>query len=440
MREWHVASGAVLARRAPPCLRAPLQIVCAAPLGDLDEDSASRLWPPVNAGAPFEEYARDEMGGGDEVDEAAVSALILHRAELRQQRSYEAADAILERLRDEYGVSVNDYKRTWRSERGAAHADEYGGGGGLREYARDYRDRDAEVDEGRVLALLSERSELRRERDYAGADAIREELRSMGVEVYDREMMWRVERPERRRRRSVSRVGWDDDGRFVRDPDDDAEVNAELVQSLIAERAELRAAREYQEADKIRERLRELNVYVSDRERWWRVDAAALTRRSRQRPDELPNGHDYERVDGDEAELSEEQLQEIHAILSERLTAKLERNFERADELLEKLGAIGVQVNDGRKAWRADGGGFEARPYVRAGGGGEVDAEFVAAALAERAAARKVRDYARADALALQLAQRGIHIDDVHRTWEVMGAGSDTIHYGIFRTPTTGLA
>ena len=72
-----------------------------------------------------------------------------------------------------------------------------GGGGGGRGYRSDMYERDptdtAAVDVDRVEQLLAERSDLRRSRDFDGADAIRDELKgSYGVTVIDREMLWFV--------------------------------------------------------------------------------------------------------------------------------------------------------------------------------------------------------------------------------------------------------
>lgn len=358
-----------------------------------------------------------------QVDEEAVAGLLEERNELRSSRDYAGADAILEELRMAYSVSVSDDKRTWR----VFDPDEPQRSS--EQYERHATDR-APIDEELVYELLEERSELRRNRDFAGADSIREELRAMGVEIYDRDHMWRVEKSLRQS--SVQGgfdSGWDDDGGYTRDPSDTAECNVELVQALIAERAELRSAREFDEADTVREKLRAMHVFVSDRDRWWRVDTAAIERAKRQRPDELPDGHDYSRVDDDAVALDDEQVSTINRLISLRLTAKLDRQFDRADELLEELRELGVQVNDGRKAWRADGGGFEPRPYRRVGGV-HGDEQRVADLVQQRADARKVRNYAIADEIAISLSNLGVSVDDIHRTWEVTGSAGGYVRTG----------
>ena len=51
-------------------------------------------------------------------------------------------------------------------------------------------------------------------------------------------------------------------------------------------------------------------------------------------------------------------VDEIDALLAERLQCKFRRDFQRADALQEELFSMGVRVHDGLKLWRDDGGGF----------------------------------------------------------------------------------
>ena len=53
-------------------------------------------------------------------------------------------------------------------------------------------DMKAPVDEAKVQELITKRQEIQRSRDYEKADAIRDELRAMGVDVFDKQNEWRV--------------------------------------------------------------------------------------------------------------------------------------------------------------------------------------------------------------------------------------------------------
>jgi hypothetical protein len=53
-------------------------------------------------------------------------------------------------------------------------------------------DRKATVDVEKVEGLIAKRLKIQRSRDYEKADAIRDELRAMGVDVFDKQKEWRV--------------------------------------------------------------------------------------------------------------------------------------------------------------------------------------------------------------------------------------------------------
>lgn len=215
------------------------------------------------------------------------------------------------------------------------------------------------------------------------------------------------------------------------------------IEALLEERSSLRATRQWNAADAIRTQLwEEFGVEVNDEDRRWRLDPerdpstrAQPTARAPPKPqprDFGALGHDYSRAEDDDASLREGALDSINELLRERLEAKMARRFQAADVLLEELDALyGVQVNDGRKQWRADGGAFGMPPYRRRGGGGRVDEERVASLLEERAAARRQKRYADADQIAERLhAESGVVIDDERRTWEVEGRHGGYVRVG----------
>ena len=160
-------------------------------------------------------YQRAE-GDNEPVDEAKVTKLLNQRAALRSAKNFDDADRVLDMLQA-MRVRVSDQARAW-------YVDGYGGrpsgvfdaprsGAGTpsmpqgrgsawpegrtgplpraRGYTRVPGDDDRPIDLERVRSLLATRFAMRSARDFDGADRVREELRSLGVTVSDKEMTWK---------------------------------------------------------------------------------------------------------------------------------------------------------------------------------------------------------------------------------------------------------
>ena len=111
-------------------------------------------------------------------------------------------------------------------------------------------------DVAKVEELVEERADAKARRDYAAADAIRDQLNAMGISVDDRSREWRVA-----------------DAPYCRARGDSAPVDVDTVEGLVAERSQAKIAGEYDTADAIRDRLRnEFGVSVDDRVKEWVVD------------------------------------------------------------------------------------------------------------------------------------------------------------------------
>jgi len=256
---------------------------------------------------------------------------------------------------------------------------------------------------------------------------------------------------------------------FVRAENDAAAVDAQLVEDLLTEREQLRKERRYDDADALRDELDAMGVMVWDRDRVWSATNAPPPRnevaragersrdnnfyRSAQRfgarsldgtfDDEYArdgrprskskarhlneHGHDYQRSENDQKRLDAAHVADVHEMLRERLEAKLARDFDEADALLAQLQQeFGVTVNDGSKEWRADGQSF-ARHYQRVGALEPwVDEAAVQQLIAERTAARKARNYHRADGILAELLEtHGVALVDSSYSWRVVGSSHD---------------
>merc|ERR1719461_2380235 len=95
--------------------------------------------------------------------------------------------------------------------------------------------------EAEILRLVAQRQSFRQARRFAESDSIREELRSMGVEVYDKEKEWR----SRDGRRGML---------FTAGPMECA-LSDQEIQELVREREEARRQKDWDRADAIRDDL-----------------------------------------------------------------------------------------------------------------------------------------------------------------------------------------
>jgi cysteinyl-tRNA synthetase len=183
-------------------------------------------------------------------------------------------------------------------------------------------------------------------------------------------------------------------------------IDEEAVQALVDERAVLRAARDYEAADNLKKRIIEMGVTIIDtpgREAWF-----LTPRRERGAKDAAkPGEHGYSRTGG--AAPDEAALDAVDVLLAERLTAKQNGDYVRADELRAAMSALGVSVSDGSRQWRADGEAFDddvCGRYARVPADGDrlpLDERTAIELVALRSAAKLRRDFTSADALRAQL-------------------------------------
>ena len=110
--------------------------------------------------------------------EAEIQAKVEARTEAKKIKNYEEADAIRDALKAEHGVVLDDRSREWRVQNaGYAMA---GNSAPLDDATK------AEVE-----ALVKERSQCKRDKDYGAADAIRDRLKAdFDVDVDDRVREW----------------------------------------------------------------------------------------------------------------------------------------------------------------------------------------------------------------------------------------------------------
>ena len=132
-----------------------------------------------------------------------------------------------------------------------------------------------------LVSKLQARWDARLEKDWPTADSIRDELKNLDFSINDRSQSWRCTRsgragstkppdfmkppPARDSSRGGSSHGGDELMAEGGMPE------KEIIRLLI-DREVARQDKDYAEADKIRDMLKEKDVFVSDRDRSWRCD------------------------------------------------------------------------------------------------------------------------------------------------------------------------
>lgn len=161
-----------------------------------------------------------------------------------------------------------------------------------------------------------------------------------------------------------------------------AVVDVTAVEELIESRSQARTDGDFATADRIREELRTLHgVTLYDRDRTWTTRPGSSligsggsinggSSEGRSGRYFGPTGHDYRESRDAGPSVSSLSMDEINAMLAERLQCKMTRDFDNADRIKDELEDKGVYVHDKLKEWRADGAMFNFSRGGGRGGGG----------------------------------------------------------------------
>jgi len=109
--------------------------------------------------------------------------------------------------------------------------------------------------ETQIKALVQQREQARANKDFARSDEIREELKTLGVEVFDKEKMWR----------STSGASGVIIGFHARGGPTDLEIT-----TLVVQREKVRQSGDFGTSDMIRNELRAVGVEIYDKEKVWK--------------------------------------------------------------------------------------------------------------------------------------------------------------------------
>lgn len=108
-----------------------------------------------------------------------------------------------------------------------------------------------------IRQLVAERERLRAAQNFEAADELRRQLSTLGVEIFDNERVWRT----RDGQQGVIITGGHEDTSII--------LSNQDILLRIAQREEARAAKNFPQADAIRDELRQHGVELLDNQKAW---------------------------------------------------------------------------------------------------------------------------------------------------------------------------
>jgi len=393
--------------------------------GDEEEEEGSQSQSNKSQGATYQQYTReiDPDVNAFDVDVVAVNALLLARGQARTDHNYQLADILLSKLLKDHAVIVNDSFQTWKTatkkelkklpkidtnksfnSRSTASS-MYSPDSDLYVQsleASPIQTTSCSLSEETIVDRIAERRRAQKSRDFDRADSIRNSLKREGVYLQDgpyRE--WRADGipfGQRSNSRSATEKETASGGKNQRPSlvlmkskyslDLQSPEETTFVENLIAQRSQSKAAREYDKADYIRDKLYETyDIRIDDKLGEWSVggqfvseeddydnnnnDEAdgyshwSLTSSStnNNNPNVSPNSkvantslYSYEKSSSSMALPSPKDEEYIQQKVNERMRAKRTQNYELADTIRDELFANwDVTIHDKINKWSVGG-------------------------------------------------------------------------------------
>jgi cysteinyl-tRNA synthetase len=353
-------------------------------------------------GQPFEGYSprRYEQSsfslGTDYIEE--IQTLVGERAKAKAERLYTRADEIRDTLREQYDVSVDDRNQQWSV------------GGSFGNDKRNERtfssfsmspDSERPDDFDEVQRLVELRDTARADRDFDTADRIRDDLFERNIVIDDKRRQWSFGFC-----RSAEKLHG-----YSMAPGSMALEDHDEIQRLVDLRNEARSERNFDEADQIRDELRQRNVVINDRVRQWSVGHPEKTGA---KGFELP----FTRRGG--GEISKENEDVIVSLLKDRDECKRDRHFQSADRIRDRLkDEFQVGIDDRNREWHQ----ITACYLISADSASVAEdiRQLIQQKIDDRAQAKLDREYDLADEIRDELMKDfNVSIDDQIKEWSIL--------------------
>jgi len=190
------------------------------------------------------------------LSDADMGQTLSMHEQARAARNHQLADLLRNRLTAS-GVTIFDKTGSWRASDGrsgciprkggeaSVASSEAGAEGAVAKASQD----------AQIKQLIQIRETARSMKDFAKSDKLRDELAALGIDVFDKDKMWRSQ-----------------DGRcgVIIGYRGDAGPSDIEISTLVVQREKARKAADYATADLIRSELKEVGVEIFDRDKTWR--------------------------------------------------------------------------------------------------------------------------------------------------------------------------
>ena len=205
---------------------------------------------------------------------------------------------------------------------------------GFQQYGEEINQTYCALSRDRIIQMIRERSKARRGRDFETADQILKTLQINRVFLDDKKKLWRADGED------FDRHGYEN-AEYTKSSNSRpiSPREEEYVNQKLKERSNAKLMKNYDLADDILDELRFLkNVVVDDTKKTWSVSE----------PFKAEYSYGGRRLNN----IPDEEIQKIERLIRERATAKTNKDYKIADEILEELKVVyGIRVDDSRKSW-----------------------------------------------------------------------------------------
>lgn len=199
--------------------------------------------------------ARSRSPRQTQLSSKEIAQLIFAREQARLAKDWSQADNLRSQLHDG-GVQLYDKTRLWKCSDGRSGRiptfDEVEAG----QVEPVYEDAKEEVDGNKeeIQSLVLQREQARGSKDFQQADAIRSQLQDLGVELLDKEKLWKC--PSRGMQGIIT--GYRSN-----------ELSDVEVHTLVMQRERARMGNDYDLSDMIRDELKSRGVTIEDKQKVW---------------------------------------------------------------------------------------------------------------------------------------------------------------------------